>query len=558
MDWSIYPFASLLWGNPTPKGILSMELRSYLLLLRRWLWLILLCMLLAGGLAYLTSNRQTPVYAATATVLLDTSRPTSATPSIADITLNERLAETYAVLLSQQNTIQPVIAQLNQVPQIVSVSVSPQRNTSIMYITVESEDPVAAAYIANHLSEQLNSDQRARQGLKYAASKESYAQELDVAEADAAATRTQLVALDPEIDKAEYSSLAARLASQERLIEQLRTQIFTIRLAEDQGANIVSLLEEAQVPLLPVSPRPLYNAFYGALLGALAGLAAAFFIEYLDDTVKAAQDLPALLGTSLLALIGRMENKSKRAVVNTQDSRSPLAEAYRMLRTNIRFAMVDETIRTLLITSPSPSEGKSTTAANLAMVMAQAGHRTILIDADLRRPVQHQIFGLTNRDGLTTALIERDKSIEDYLKSTTVPDLMILTSGPMPPNPSELLGSQRMQDLLAQLHTHAEYVIIDTPPILAVTDSALLAGSVGGVLLVLRAGVTRLEAARRAIAQLTSVQARMIGTVLNGVKADGDGYYYYHQYYGQSGERRQNSWGSRMRAFLLSVLPRRG
>lgn len=535
-----------------------MELRSYLTLLRRWLWLILLCMVLAGGLAYLTSNRQTPIYAATATVLLDTSRPTSATPSIADITLNERLAETYAVLLSQQSTIQPVIAQLNELPDIVSVAVSPQRNTSIMYITVESEDPVAAAYIANHLSDQLNSDQRARQGLKYAASKESYAQELATAEADANATRAQLVALDSETDKTEYSAISTRLAAQERLIEQLRTQIFTIRLAEDQGANIVSLLEEAQVPLAPVSPRPLYNAFYGALLGAVAGLAAAFFIEYLDDTVKAAQDLPALLGTSLLALIGRMESKSKRSVVNTEDSRSPLAEAYRMLRTNIRFAMVDDTIRTLLITSPSPSEGKSTTAANLATVMAQAGHRTILIDADLRRPVQHQIFGLTNRDGLTTALIEREKPIEDYLKSTNVPDLLVLTSGPMPPNPSELLGSQRMQDLLLHLQSYAEYVIIDTPPVLAVTDSALLAGSVRGVLLVLRAGVTRLEAARRAIAQLTSVQARMVGTVLNGVKADGDGYYYYHYYYGQNGERRQRSWGARMRSFLLSVLPRRG
>lgn len=535
-----------------------MELRSYLALLQRWLWLALLCMLLAGGLAYLTSNRQTPIYAATATVLLDTSRPTSATPSIADITLNERLAETYAVLLSQQNTIQPVVSQLNEPPKIVSVAVSPQRNTSIMYITVQSEDPVAAAYIANHLSIQLNDDQRQRQGLKYASSKESYAQELEVAEADANATRAELALLDPETDQAEYSALNARVSAQERLIEQLRTQIFTIRLAEDQGANIVSLLEEAKVPDAPVSPRPLYNAFYGGLLGAVAGLAAAFIIEYLDDTIKVTQDLPALLGTSLLGLIGRHDNKSKRAIVNMQDSRSPIAEAYRMLRTNIRFAMVDETIRTLLITSPSPSEGKSTTAANLAMVMAQAGHRTILVDADLRRPVQHQIFGLTNREGLTTALIEREKSIEEHLKPTTIPDLMVLTSGPMPPNPSELLGSQRMQDLLALLQTQAEYVIIDTPPVLAVTDSALLAGSVRGVMLVVRAGVTRLEAARRAVSQLSSVQARIVGTILNGVKADGDGYYYYHYYYGQSGERRQRSWGARMRAFLLSVLPRRG
>jgi capsular exopolysaccharide synthesis family protein len=535
-----------------------MELRSYIALLRRWLWLILLCMVLAGGLAYLTSNRQTPIYAATATVLLDTSRPTSATPSIADITLNERLAETYAVLLSQQNTIQPVVAQLETIPDVVSVTVSPQRNTSIMYITVQSENPVAAAYIANHLTDQLNNDQRERQSLKYASSRESYAQELEVAEADADATRAQLIALDPDADRTEYSAVNTRLAAQERLIEQLRTQIFTIRLAEDQGSNIVSLLEEANTPLRPISPRPLYNAFYGALLGALVGLAAAFIIEYLDDTVKASQDLSALLGPSLLALIGRFDPKSKKGLVNLDDPRSPVAEAYRMLRTNIRFSMVDDTIRTLLITSPSPSEGKSTTAANLAMVMAQAGHSTILVDADLRRPVQHQLFGLNNRDGLTTALIERDKSVEQYLKETATPDLRVLTSGPMPPNPSELLGSHRMQELLAHLQNEAEYVIIDTPPVLAVTDSALLAGSVRGVLLVLRAGSTRLEAARRAITQLSSVQAKIVGTVLNGVKADGEGYYYYYSYYGQKNDTRKGSLGSRMRAFLLSVLPRRG
>jgi Mrp family chromosome partitioning ATPase len=174
------------------------------------------------------------------------------------------------------------------------------------------------------------------------------------------------------------------------------------------------------------------------LLGALAGLAAAFIIEYLDDTVKAAQDLPALLGVSSLAFIGRMDNKSRKPFPEVQESRTPMAEAYRMLRTNIRFAMVDDTIRTLLITSPSRGEGKSTTAANLAMVMAQAGHRTILIDADLRRPIQHQIFGLTNRDGLTTALVERDKPLDAYLKESAVPDLFVMTSGPMPPNPSEL------------------------------------------------------------------------------------------------------------------------
>ncbi len=536
-----------------------MELRSYIALVRRWLWLIVLCTLLAGGIAYLTSRQATPIYAATATVLLDTSRPTSATPNYQDLMLNERLAETYASLLTQASVIDNVTANLNQVPRTVQVSVTPQRNTSIMQITVQSEDSVAAAYIANNLAGQVNNDQRQRAGARYATNKTSLSEELESAQSEADGIRTRLASLDSEVseDKAEYSSLTSKLTSLDQRVNSLSQQLFNITLSEDQGANLLYVLEDAQTPLVPVSPRPLRNALYGALLGLMAGVGAAFVIEYLDDTIKASQDIPALLGTSVLALIGRIEQAgNKRSLVSNHDQRSPIAEAYRMLRTNIRFSMVDDNIRTLLITSPSPGEGKSTTAANLATVMAQAGHRTILVDADLRRPVQHQIFALPNKEGLTTALVEREKPLGEYLRPTGTPELFVLTSGPMPPNPSELLGSHRMQEVLAQLQTEAEYIIIDTPPVLAVTDSSLLASSVKGVVLVFRANLTRLEGARRAIAQLSSVQARLVGTVLNGVKQEGDNYYYYY-YYGNQQERKARTFGARMRALFLSVLPRR-
>jgi protein-tyrosine kinase len=232
-----------------------------------------------------------------------------------------------------------------------------------------------------------------------------------------------------------------------------------------------------------------------------------------------------------------------------------------MLRTNIRFSVVDQELRSLVVTSPAPSEGKSTTAANLAIVLAQSGQKTILVDADLRRPVQHSIFQLPNKQGLTTALIERNVSVKRYLQEVGVEDLRVLTSGPQPPNPAELLGSQRMRDLLSELEEEADLVIVDMPPVLAVTDSSLVAGAASGVLLVLRANVTTFAAAQKAVDQLRSVHARILGIVLNGVQSGTDGYYYY--YYpteGNSDERKKGAatLGAKMRALMLNVMPRRG
>ncbi|MBM2826779.1 MAG: Non-specific protein-tyrosine kinase [Dehalococcoidia bacterium] len=208
-----------------------------------------------------------------------------------------------------------------------------------------------------------------------------------------------------------------------------------------------------------------------------------------------------------------------KTLVTYSNPQSPAAEAYRQLRTNVQFSSLDHPIKSLLITSTSLEEGKSTTLANLAITFAQTGNSVILVDCDLRRPGLHELFGVSNERGLTSFFIN-GSSMEIPLVESGIENLRLITSGPLPPNPSELLGSKRMQDLLDELKSKAGYVLLDSPPIIAVTDAAVLAAQVDGVLLVLRAGKTKRETALKAKAVLERVNANLLGVVLNNVKHD--------------------------------------
>jgi len=213
------------------------------------------------------------------------------------------------------------------------------------------------------------------------------------------------------------------------------------------------------------------------------------------------------------------------------EPKSPITEAYRTLRTNIQYAAVDGPVQSLLITSAGPGEGKSLTAANLAIVMAQSGKKTLLVDCDLRKPTQHRLFDQRNVRGLTSLLVNGGDPA-NFKNKTSIPQLSLITSGPIPPNPAELLGSQAMQSLLEELMSGYESVVFDGPPLIAVTDSALLAPLVGGVLLVIEAGKTRIDMIQEAKSILENAGSRIIGCVLNGVRRKNkDAHYYY--YYGE-------------------------
>jgi capsular exopolysaccharide synthesis family protein len=216
-----------------------------------------------------------------------------------------------------------------------------------------------------------------------------------------------------------------------------------------------------------------------------------------------------------------------RSLITKFNPKSPISEQYRTIRTNIEFASVDKEMRSLLVTSSGPSEGKSSTTANLAVVFAQQGKKVLLVDADLRKPTVHYTFKLDNRIGLSTVLVG-EKSLDDTIKETDVPNLHILTCGPIPPNPSELLGSNAMKQMIQKAQESFDMVIFDTPPVLAVTDAQILANTCDGALVVVRSEQTEYEAIQKAKELLEPAHAKLLGIVLNDVAQSKSSTYYYY------------------------------
>ena len=222
--------------------------------------------------------------------------------------------------------------------------------------------------------------------------------------------------------------------------------------------------------------------------------------------------------------------KLQHTLIVHEDAKSPVAEAYRVIRTNLQFCQTDSSLHTLIFTSAGPSEGKSTTIANTAVALAQTGKKVLLVDCDLRKPVQHHIFK-KNKAGVTNHLAE-GTLLTELFQESGVPNLTLLTSGPVPPNPSELLGSEKMKQLLAQLREEYDYVLIDAPPVIAVTDAAVLASKVDGVVLVLDSGNVRPEMAQQAQKLIQAANGKLLGAILNKVEIDEEHSYYYY-YYGK-------------------------
>jgi len=233
------------------------------------------------------------------------------------------------------------------------------------------------------------------------------------------------------------------------------------------------------------------------------------------------------------------QNEFENIFIVRNEPKSPISEAIRTLRTNIKFSSLDKPIKTLLITSPIPEAGKSSISVNLALSIAQNGNKVILVDADLRKPVIHKIFEGDNKPGLTNILIE-DKKIKEVIReaSDINPNLYYIPSGPIPPNPSELLGSNKMKGVLTDLKEQADFILFDSPPVIAVTDALVLANQVDGVMLVLDAGGVTREIAMQAKLLLEKAKAKILGTVLNKINVESEGYYYYY-YYGDEKKRRK-------------------
>lgn len=533
-----------------------MEIRRYALLLWRWAWLLVLGALLGGGGALGASLMTDPTYSASTTLLINQA-PVSKASDYNSLLSNELLAKTYAELLRKRPVMDQVIANLklnttaDDLANVIQVSVV--RDTQLIALSVRDGNPQRAADITNEIVRVFSQQNHDLQSERYANSIQSLQDQMAVLQADIDKTQSSIDALN-SAQSSEKDRLQRTLNQYRDNYAALLKNLGDVRLAETQTADTVSVVEAATVPSRPSSPRTLLNAVLGAVVGLMLALGLAFLVEYLDDTVKSGGQVQQLVDLSTLATIAQIGGKeAHQKLVTIADPRAPIAEAYRMLRVNVDFASIDRPARTILVTSSGPGEGKSTTVANLAVAIAQSGKRVVLVDADLRRPTVQKIFRVSPDRGLTTALLQAGSSPDEHLTRVGVRNLAVMPSGPLPPNPSELLGSQRMAELIAQLAQQADVVLLDSPPVLAVADAAILARACDATLLVVMAKKTRSEALRRAREQLAQSGARVIGAVLNRAAIGrGSSAYSYYYYYGD-GKR-----DKRLRATSLPLMQKAG
>jgi capsular exopolysaccharide synthesis family protein len=500
-----------------------------------WLWVIIAAGLLSGVMAFLVSMRTAPIYQ-TSTRLLVSDPPAMRSIDYSGIVSSQTMTRTYAEMLVERPVLQGVIDQLAlpRTPEELkeSISVELVRDTQLLVVSVKDPNPMLAADIANTIAKVFTVRIRELQSQRYSATRESLAKQVNDMEQQIEATNQALIANghDPE----QQMQLEARLTEYQRLYSNLVTNYEQVRLAEAQTSTNVVVSEPAIVPSIPISPRTTRNILFSVVAGMLFAAGMIFAADTLDDTIKNPEELRQKLGLSILGLIAWHESRDQKPISLFQP-RSPVTESFRALRTNTTFAGVDKPLRRILITSATPQEGKTTITSNLAVVLAQGEKKVALIDADLRRPQIHRKFELHNRLGLsdlfllTRALESVPQGIIQRLEAAK---LAVVTAGKLPPNPAELLTSQKMSNFLDALNQEYDLILIDTPPVLSVTDAAALAPSVDGVILVAKPGMTKLKDFQQALEQLQAVGARVLGVVLNEVDPRNRRYgYYYSRYY---------------------------
>jgi len=456
-----------------------MELRQYLVVLQRRWWVLLAGTLLAASGGYLVSKQLPPIYQAQSTLILNLATQ-SAAPTYQDVTTSQALTKTYAQVITARSTLEEAAARLGG-----GVTASALRNvsgtdvplTELLKVSFESRDPRFAAGVVNTVSEVFAERVRTAQ---------------------LGQTGDQQPANPPP-----------------------------------NGLNTIFILDRASVPRFPVSPSIPLNTALAGIAGLILATAVVLVLEYLDDTVQGLEELGSL-ELNLMGTVHRVQTRGVAPNVLLGDnSQGAFAERYRQLRTNLEFAGIETAIKTLIITSCRLGEGKTTTACNLAVMLARAGQKVILVDADLRRPSVHTFFNMDNQCGLTTGLFAAPAAVEGLLHAGPSENLRILTSGPLPPNPSELLSSKRMSRLIIELRDLADIVVFDTPPTVSVADTSVLAARVDAVLLVVDAGRTRASTLRFTVDVLGRSRVRLLGAVLNKVKRHGgrgnDDFYYYHR-----------------------------
>ncbi|MFZ5986469.1 MAG: polysaccharide biosynthesis tyrosine autokinase [Bacillota bacterium] len=444
------------------------------LLLKRW-YLIAICFELATVSAFaVTQFYLKPVYKAQSTLFLGKENG-KVDLSFADIQVNNQLVVDYREILKSRRVAEDIQQKLGVDAGKFqgNVDVRTVKDSRIFSISYEDTDPELAANVVNELA---------------------------------------------------------------TIIQQMASDIIEVKN--------VKVIDTAKVPKNPIKPNKKMNIGLAGLLGLLLGASLIYLLEFVDHTFKKPEEVERQLGLNVIGTIpkfeggkrGKKKNKDQKELeqeylknlITKNDPKAPATEAFRELRTNLHYASIDKEIKTIVVTSPSMSDGKSVTAVNLAVTLARGGKKVLLMDADLRKPKVHLYFGIKNNEGLTNILTDTKDSVKIKVsEKSDIPNLYILTSGPTPPNPYEMLSSNKMQRLMEQLKGEYDVIIIDTPPVGQVTDAAILAGITDGTMLVVASSESRIDMAKRAKKALESVSAHIIGVVLTKLDIGRASYYNY-------------------------------
>lgn len=506
----------------------SVDLREYIAVLKARRWIIIAATVLVLGATIAFTALQTPLYSAQAEALVE---PVGSLPYLqpGDVETQQQVASSGPVAdlvrkdLDYPGTGKQLLSNL----QVEAIT-----ETQVLKLTYTSPNPKFAAAAVNSFASNF---------VKY-----RHDQAVQTQRADERAVRQRLNAASNQLNDLTAKINDARRSKDQALINTLETQrnvliarlgvlqqrlddVQTQATGQLQGGQVI---ETASVPGSPSSPNLVVNVILGLLLGIVIGVALAFLRERLDDRFRGRTDVERTLGVPALVAIPRYRRTATTNVTMVTDRRA--AEAYKTLRTNLLFLTAQQGIRSVLLTSPEAEEGKTTTVANLAHAFAQAGKRVIAVSADLRRPALADHFGLQDSErerGLSTWLIGQEDEPWGMLQDPGIPNLRLVPSGPVPPNPAELLASNRMSQLIALLEANSDIVLIDSPPVIAVADTLTVATHAGGVTLVIDAAETHRSAAVHAKNELERVGGRMIGCVLNALDPTDSPYFSDYYYY---------------------------
>ena len=520
-----------------------MEFKRYYLPLRRWWWLLLGAMLIAALSSFVATLRQPPIFQSLTTLMIG-QVITNPNPTTAELTLSQQLAENYAEIANRE-PVRIATMQALGLTKLPDYRATALPDGQFIEIVVTDTIPDRAQAVATELANQLimrsptgnQSDEQERQVF--------IQDQLDNLQIQITETEDEITSLREalgEMDSArQIADTQLQINALEAKLSDLQT-IYSDLLANTQGGalNTISVIEPAYKPVRPIGPNKILIVLLSAAIGLSLAVAAAYILDYLDDTVKNAEDVEQLTNAPIIGYLSDMDFENVGALYVAENPRHPGVEEIRSLRANLEFAGVDQPLKTLFVSSADKEDGKTSVAANLAVVMSQAEKNVIIVDADLRRPNVHNFFGLPNNIGLSDIFRGR-LNIEDVIKEWPGGSVSVITAGTPPPNPAELLGSKKMGQVIEELKKNADIIIFDGPPFI-VADAPVIGAKVDGVLVVVRVGHTHEPAINAMMEQIDRSHAKIVGVVLNRIPPKGVGYYtgnrYYASYYQSEMEER--------------------